>query len=447
MSVEEKDGFGGLVSERASGVNGGLTMRSRGRQLWWVLVMVWILVAGSAEAQQSSQTSPDTAPPEASPAVAPAASPQIGAMLGGAEFMLIMDRPFAAEKLFNAVLALDPKNAHALDGLRRVKLAKRTNWTFLGHAFGNHYDTQLVTYGGGPSFYTSLGKITFWVGDGFFSAAAPSNGAWTSLQKITLNGFWDTYYKNLDFYAYINRTFYPEAPDRTLYDFKGTWNRHRGREYYSVFGGAHDSFLQSDLVQFFAPESISEVKEKILIRNIGGEAQIPFGKHIDFTPYFSEFYYTACQEDCAIFEKFVGPTPSNARRIAQAKLMYRVLPLANHQMPILRIGAAYLNDNCNFGSGIYNCPSNFHSVSVTADYVFVSGKYRYGVFASYPITGKSGDGVYPNTGRFDPTETLFSFVNYKVTESQEVWAKFIGAHSAGFSPRCFDIVVGTNVRF
>ncbi len=84
-------------------------MRNRGRQLWWVLVMVWILAAGSAEAQQSSQTSPDTAPPEASPTVAPAASPQIGAMLGGAEFMLIMDRPFAAEKLFNAVLALDPQ--------------------------------------------------------------------------------------------------------------------------------------------------------------------------------------------------------------------------------------------------------------------------------------------------------------------------------------------------
>src|ERR1039458_9094573 len=166
MSVQERrDGFGDLVSECASGVTGGLTMRNRGRQLWWVLVVVWIL-AGSAEAQQSSQTSPDTVPAEASPTVAPAAAPQLGAMLGGAEFMLIMDRPFAAEKLFNAVLALDPKNAHALDGLRRVKLAKRTSWTFLGHAFGNHYDTQLVTSCGALSFYTSLGKITFWVGDG-----------------------------------------------------------------------------------------------------------------------------------------------------------------------------------------------------------------------------------------------------------------------------------------
>ena len=184
--------------------------------------------------------------------VAPPAAAQLGAMLGGAEFMLILDRPFAAEKLFNAVLAQDPKNAHALDGLRRVKLAKRTSWTFLGHAFGNGYKTQLVTYGGGPSFYTAHGKVTFWVGDGFFGAPAPSTGAWTSLQKITLNGFWEPYYKNFDGYAYVNRTIYPDAPDRTLYDFKGTWNRHPGRESYSVFGGQHDSFLQDDTAQFCA---------------------------------------------------------------------------------------------------------------------------------------------------------------------------------------------------
>ncbi len=436
---------GDFVSWRASEVNGRVTMHNRGRQLWWVLVAMWILVAGAAEAQQTSATTPDESA-IVSARVQPPPSAQLDAMLGGAEFMLILDRPFAAEKLFNAVLAQDPKNAHALDGLRRVKLAKRINWTFLGHAFGNHYDTQLITYGGGPSFYTKLGKMTFWLGDGFFSAASPLNGAWTSLQKITLNGFWEPYYKNIEGYAYINRTIYTQAPDRTLFDFKATWNRHPGRESYSVFGGQHDSFLQDDTAQFFAPESITEVKEKILLRSIGASAQIPFGKHIDFMPIFSQFYYTGCEANCAIYGPY-GTTASNARRIAQGKLMYRILPHGNSQMPIFRVGAAYLNDSCDFGSGIYNCPVNFHSVSVTADYVFVTGKYRYGVFATYPITGRSGDGVYPNTGRFDPTEAVYSFVNYKVTETRELWVKFLGAHSAGFSPRCFDVVVGTNVRF
>jgi hypothetical protein len=423
MSVgEEKDVFGVVVSRCASEAGGRRTVHDRGRQLGWVLVVLWMLAPGAVQAQESSR---QPTAEEASATEAPPQASQVGAMLGGAEYMLILDRPFAAEKLFNGVLAMDPKNAHARDGLRRAKLAKRTSWIFLAHTFGNHYGTELEAYGGGPSIYTPQGKFTFWVGDGFFR----SGGA--TLRKVTLNWFWDTYYKNFDGYAYINRTFYPDAPDRTLYDFKGTWNRRPGREYYSVFGGQHDSFLQNDVTQFFAPESLGMVVQKILIHNIGAEAQIPLGKPIDFIPYYSEYYYT----------------DNNQRHIAQGKLMYRVLPRGEAKMPIFRIGAMYLSDSCKFGSGIYNCPVNFHSVSVNSDFVIVTGKYRFGVFAQYPITGTSGDGQFPFNGRFDPAETLYSFVNYKVRESQEVWLKFLGAHSAGFSPSAFDVVVGTTVRF
>jgi hypothetical protein len=406
-----------------------------------------MLAAGAAEAQQTSSAAPDEAA-IVSASVAPPASAQFGAMLGGAEFMLILDRPFAAEKLFNAVLAQDPKNAHALDGLRRVKLAKRTSWTFLIHGYANHYDTQLATWGGGPSFYSPLGKVTFWVGDGFFRSGVPGIHV-PFLQKITVNGFWESYYKNFDGYAYINRTFYPNAPDRTLYNFKGTWNRRPGREYYSVFGGQHDSYLQTDLAQFFAEESYVQVKEKILNRSVGAAAQIPIGKYIDFMPSFAQFYYTACQENCAA----LGNTPSNARRIAQGKVMYRVLPRGEAQMPIFRIGAAYLADSCDLATILYNCPVNFYSVSITADYVFVTGKYRYGVFASVPVTGPTGTShVIPGfggieAGRFNAPETLYSFVNYKVTESNELWVKFTGVHSANVSPKLWDIVVGTTVRF
>jgi hypothetical protein len=414
-------------------------MNKRAQQLWWVLLIVWTLAVSGAEAQEGPPPPAEAPPTAATTSVAPAPSPaQLGAMLGGAEFMLILDRPFAAEKLFNAVLSMDPKNAHALDGLRRVKLAKRTSWTFLAHGYADNLDTQMETWGGGPSFYTSLGKVTFWVGDGIFRSFGPS------LQKITVNGIWEPYYKNFDGYAYINRTFYPDAPDRTLFNFKGTWNRKPGREYYSVFGGQHDSYLQTDLAQFFAPETLAQVKEKILNRDVGASAQIALGKHIDFIPAFAEFYYTACQENCATFGNF----PSNQRRIAQGQVMYRVLPHGEAQMPIFRVGASYLSDSCDMPGGsatalYYFCPVNFHAVSVNADYVFVTGKYRYGVFGSYPVTGRTGtDG-----GRFDPARTLFSFVNYKVTESQELWLKFTGVHSSNYSPRLWDIVVGTNVRF
>lgn len=412
-------------------------MKNSGRRLWWMPAVVCMLAVGPVVAQEGPPPPAEAAPTTATLKVAPAASPaQLEAMLGGAEFLLILDRPFAAEKLFNAVLSMDPKNGHAQDGLRRVKLAKRVSWTFLAHGYAIDYDTQMATWGGGPSFYLPNGKVTFWIGDGFFKSEGQS------LQKITVNGIWEPYYKNFDGYAYLNRTFYPNGPDRTLWNLKGTWNRKPGREYYSVFGGQHDSYLQTDLAQFFAPESYYQVEQKIVNRDVGASAQVALGKYFDFIPSFAEFYYTASQTNygpTGVFP-YVG---SNQRRIAQGQLMYRVLPHGSAQMPIFRVGASYLADSCDNAELIYFCPVNFHAVSLNADFVYVTGKYRYGVFASVPVTGATGtDG-----GRFDPSATLFSFVNYKVSESQELWLKFTGVHSANYSPRLWDLVVGTKLRF
>jgi hypothetical protein len=73
-------------------------------------------------------------------------------------------------------------------------------------------------------------------------------------------------------------------------------------------------------------------------------------------------------------------------------------------------------------------------------YVFVSGKYRYGVFASYPVTGAGGTGPggpKMPTGRYDPSRTLFSFVNYKLSRFVELRLKFTGVHSPNYSARLY----------
>src|SRR5215217_7014950 len=99
----------------------------------WVFAVVGFLGTGVAYAQdQPAPSSPSTtqsAPPNTDPSAAGAGqmAAQIGGMIGGAEFMLILDRPFEAEKLFGAVLSMDPNNAYAKQGLERVKLAKRPN--------------------------------------------------------------------------------------------------------------------------------------------------------------------------------------------------------------------------------------------------------------------------------------------------------------------------------
>ena len=129
------------------------------RVLAAVMGTLWVLVAAVAAAQDTPLPAPSAGP---TVAAEPAAA-QMGAMLGGAEFMLISERPYDAEKLFKAVLAQDSTNAHAQDGLRRVALGKRPMWTVLGHGYNNNLDASLVTYGGGPAFFTPHGKATFWV--------------------------------------------------------------------------------------------------------------------------------------------------------------------------------------------------------------------------------------------------------------------------------------------
>ena len=116
MSVgEEKDVFGVDVSQCAREAGGRRTVHDRGRQLRWVLVVLWMLAPGAVQAQESSR---QPTAEEASVTEAPPQASQVGAMLGGAEYMLILDRPFAAEKLFNGVLAMaaDDQRCLILEG-------------------------------------------------------------------------------------------------------------------------------------------------------------------------------------------------------------------------------------------------------------------------------------------------------------------------------------------
>ena len=117
-------------------------------------------------------------------------------------------------------------------------------------------------------------------------------------------------------------------------------------------------------------------------------------------------------------------------------------------MPIFRVGASYLSDSCDHAGGTatalyYFCPVNFHAVSVNADYVFVTGKYRYGVLGRYPVTGRTGT----DRRAIRSGSNAFLIRQLQGHGIQELWLKFTGVHSSNYSPRLWDIVVGTNVRF
>ena len=407
----------------------------------WALALVSVLFTGVARAQDVQQPRA-TAPPN-NPDQAGAMAAAIGQMIGGAEFMLILDKPFEAEKLFGAILSMDPNNAYAKQGLERVKVAKRPNWTFLVHPFTfPKLDQSMFTYGGGPSFYSKNLKSTFWIGDGWYKNNIDPNNPDNplgflgyqigtaddaALRKQTYNVILEPYYKQFDGYFFLNRTVYQEAPDRWLFFGKATWNRQFGRESYSLSGGQHDSYFQNDLAQFFAPESWTAVQQKILSREVGAAATHPFGRFIDTSASFQYFDYT----------------DGNNRKMVRLQGMYRILPHEGKQMPIFRAGVSYLYDDGDFAALYYYIPLNYHHVQISADYTFVAGNTRYGIYGNIPVTGESGTGF----GRFNPPYTTYMFINRKLNAKNEIWGKYAGLSIKNNGPAFGDWVFGFNTRF
>jgi hypothetical protein len=416
-------------------------------RMWWALAVMSVLSAGAASAQDApapaagTATQGPTAAPDA-PGGAGQMAAAIGGMIGGAEFMLILDKPFEAEKLFGAVLQMDPNNAYAKQGLERVKLAKRPNWTILYHNFRFNLDMSLNTYGGGPSFYSKNLKSTFWIGDGWYknniNPDNPQNPLAflghqlgtaddKALRKQTYNVTLEPYYKQFDGYFYVNRTVYQEAPDRTLWTAQGTWTRQPGRESYALFAGQHDSYFQGQLAQYFAPESWSAVQVKLLSREVGFNVNYPIGKYIDINPTFQRISYT----------------DDNTRRFFRAAAMYRLLPGEGKQMPIFRVGFHFVRDDADHASLLYYAPPIYHQYSIAADYTFISGNTRYGVYGYYPVNKINGEAPI----LVEPPKTLFAFINHKISARQEFWFKFAGLHTKHDGPRFGDYVFGMNYRF
>lgn len=424
------------------------------KRIWGFLAVVGLLSTAVVRAQDApAPTAPGaTGAPATDPGAASGQmAAQIGGMIGGAEFMLILDKPYEAEALFKAILQMDPNNAYAKQGLERVQFAKRPNWTFLIHPFKFTIDQEMLTYGGGPSFYRKNLKATFWVGDGFYkNDIKPTNqylgflaflpprvGGFDddALRKQTYNAILEPYYKQFDGYMFLNQTVYQKAPDRTLYFLKGTWNRQPGREMYSVFGGVHDSYYQNDLAQFFAPESWTAVQELIVSHEVGVSANVPLGRFIDVSAGFSHFSYNDDDR---------SPTgEGNTRRLARYAAMYRVLPGKGKQMPILRFGVSGFYDDGDYASTDYFIPLSYKYVALSGDYTFITGKTKFGFYGNWPLNETSGEGF----GRFNTQRTMYTFANRKLSPSNEIWVKLAAMFTRNDGPWFTDLVVGFNTRF
>src|SRR5207245_525378 len=179
------------------------------------------------------------APPGGAPPGMPAGGPPpLPVLLGFADFMLTIDRPYEAEKIYKGILAFDPKNEAALAGLREVAVAKKPTFQLLAHYYNDNHDVEMFTYGGGPTFRTPYGKITLTSGTGTYrnnndptnhhnplslTPMIPSAADNHSLQKSTVNLILEPYRGKWSGTLFVSRVIYDGAPDRTLWDLRASY--------------------------------------------------------------------------------------------------------------------------------------------------------------------------------------------------------------------------------
>jgi hypothetical protein len=401
------------------------------------------LLAQAPELPPSAPAAPAPGAPPAGqgapPGGPPPGPPPVPVLLGIADFLIQIDRPFDAEGIYRGILAHDANNAGALAGLRHAKIAQKTTWTALWHQYTDSHDVVLRAYGGGPTFRTPYGNITLTAGTGHYrndnNPDNPNNplGPIAStvddrrLRKSTLNLLLEPHYKKYEGRLFASRVTYDTAPNRTLWDLKFMYVPEPNREVYSVTYARRDSILQSAQSEFFGPESFYTVLSRLLIDEIGVGIQHPLGKHWDLTASYSTFDYS----------------DGNGRDTAKASIHYRLKPKPPRQMPVFRVGVGYAYDNTDNFAPLYYSPQNIQSVSLLADYVTIQHGFQMGLFAGYPIARDRGTGF----AKHDPAKTLFGFVKYDLNEHLQLYLNGGAIDSPGFDLSFTDFVIGVNGRF
>jgi hypothetical protein len=390
-------------------------------------------VHGAPGARGGAAGPPTGAPPGAQGG----GPPPLPVLLGFAELMLTLDRPYEAEKIYKGILTFDPKNAAALAGLRVVEIAKKPTMQLLTHYYNDNHDVEMFTYGGGPTFRTRYGRITLTSGTGTYrnnndpnnkhnplslTPMVPTAADNHSLQKSTVNLILEPFHGRWDGTILVSRVIYDGAPDRTLWDLRATYTTDL-RTSYTVTHGRHDSFYQNQADQFFAPENYFMLTQKISFQDTSLTVLHPIVGKIDLQASYRYFSYSD------------GNTRDNYRALT----MYRLKGTQKHPMPIFRVGLDTILDNSKFFTLLYSSSRQFNALSLASDYLWVTRREKIGVFASYPIAKQ----------HFNPPAAFVGFYNRQLTDRFNFYVNVVGfwPPDDGVSIKFGDYIMGVNMSF
>ena len=414
---------------------------------------------GTAETVPPAGVTPNGAPMEGAPGGAPGGAPAMPSfpmLLGYADFLITIDRPFEAEKIYNNILKMTPDpdgpageqmpsamkeqitqaRAGATAGLKEVKFYKRPTYTALAHYYSDDRDVDLYAYGAGPTFRTPYGRITITAGTGHYrnnnnpnntnnpqsiSPDIPTAADNDTLKKNTLNLLLEPYYKKWEGSVFLSNVTYDAAPDRFLYDFKISYVPDPARKRFYASTGRHDSYFQNVNNQFYAPESYFQLVKKTLYDDYSVGAEYPLAKKIDTTFSYRYFKYS----------------DGNRRANYRTQFLYRILPKKGRQMPIWRAGFDFIFDDSKFFTLDYTASNNFNAYSLATDYLWITRKVKYGVYASYAFSAQN----------FKAPNGVFGFASYQVSRNAELYFKAAQLSGRGNSLTFGDYVVGVNTRF
>lgn len=404
-------------------------------------LLVWALALfplSPASAQlDAGKPAPTGQPPPGGPP--PGGPPPLPVLLGIADFLLTIDRPFEAEKIYHGILHADPNNPAAQKGLRDVAWAKRPTTTLLAHGYYDTHDVELFAWGGGPTFRTPYGRATFTAGTGYYKNDNKSSNVKNplgalqnslddrALSKQTYNMLLEPYYKNWQGYFFLSQVDYEGAPNRFLYDLKLTYAPDPARRLYTFTAAKRDTFLQSDKNEFFAPESFFGVVSGLTLDEYSVNIDTPLATRWDYSGYFGLYYYS----------------DGNRRNIIKNTFWYRMLPKAHMPMPVFRAGLQFTYDNTRDFAAFYFSPQDFAYLSLAAEYVKLTRKVKYGIFGTFPLAFHGGSGFATHY----PALTLFGFLNYQLNDTLELYVKAGGINSPGVDLTFRDFVIGINGRF
>gem|GEM_PF-4225990 len=326
------------------------------------------------------------------------------ALFALAEAQRFAGHPFDAKGTYAQTLQVDPNNVQAQAGMRAVRHDTAPMLSAYGRRYTDSNGVRLTTFGFGPTIPTRAGTIGLTDETGHFS----QNG--TTLSRKALNLLLARNFGPTQARLLVNRVRYNGAPSRNLYDLlvQRAPNT-RDRVYLNV--------AKHEII-----ESLGAVTRGITATQYGAGIDHPLAERIDLTASLAHLKYS----------------DDNTRNTLGASLLYRLQANA----PTLRLGLGYSHDDTKFISPLYYTPQNFNVIAALADYVYSRDRLRLGVFASVPLTNRSGSGgVYNNRA----ADTLFGYLNYDLSDLIELYLQGGIVHASNFHSN--DITGGVNLRF